>query len=201
MMESICRGTYQKYCVDPLAKWLVNYTAIKPAGLTFLALLFGLLCSLSLKWQHSISASIFLLLSGYFDVLDGTLARLSQTSSATGAVLDIVVDRMVEFAVILGLYAVDPLIRATSCMWMLGSSFICVTSFLVVGIFVQNESVKSFHYSVGLMERAEAFVFFILMIWLPSWFVILAWLYTILVSFTAFFRVIEFVRLQTIKEA
>ena len=66
------------------------------------------------------------------------------------------------------------------------ANLLCITSFLVVGIFVEQNSNKSFFYHEGLMERAEAFIFFILMMLIPQWFAFLAVVYTILVLLTAF---------------
>lgn len=61
---------------------------------------------------------------------------------------------------------IAPQERGLWCMLTLGSMLLCITSFLVVGIFTENQSQKSFHYSPGLMKRAEAFSFFIaMMIW------------------------------------
>ena len=75
---------------------------------------------------------------------------------------------------------------------MLGSMLVCVTSFLVVGIFVENHTEKGFHYSVGLIERAESFLFFILMIVFPEWFGVLSLLFIILVFYTAIERLYRF---------
>ena len=75
---------------------------------------------------------------------------------------------------------------------MLGSVLICITSFLVVAIVSDNQSEKSFYYSPGLMERAEAFIFFILMIWLPQYFSFLSMSFIILVSYTALKRVYDY---------
>ena len=67
-----------------------------------------------------------------------------------------------------------------------------MTSFLVVGIFSENKSQKGFHYSPGLMERPEAFLFFAMMMLLPTLFSALALLFTFLVFLTAGLRVLEF---------
>ena len=75
---------------------------------------------------------------------------------------------------------------------MLGSMLLCITSFLVVGIFVANDSHKSFHYNPGIMERAEAFIFFIAMMLWPSAFVGLAMLFSLLVTLTAIIRLTQF---------
>jgi len=192
VIEAYFRPKYQQFFVDPIANWLLSYKVSSPIAVTVVAMIVGILAGVLIAVHQPIVACIFLALSGYCDTLDGTLARISQQTSALGSMLDIVVDRVVEFAVILGLLSVDPALRAFPAMWMLGSILLCMTSFLVVGIFVENQGDKGFHYSVGLMERAEAFIFFGLMILLPAWFVVLAWVFSALVLLTAVRRIYEF---------
>lgn len=198
MIDSCFRPIFQRYCVDPFARQLTKCTCISPVSMTLCAMLFGVLAGFFIVENFKLWASIFLLLSGYFDSLDGTLARFRQQASDKGAVLDIVADRVVEFSVILGLLLIAPAVRAVPIVWMLGATMICLTSFLVVGIFQQNHSQKSFHYSAGVMERPEAFVFFLVMLWWPAGFIGLAWVYTSLVFYTAFYRVYQFMRADSV---
>jgi len=137
-------------------------------------------------------ACLFLLLSGYLDSLDGAYARLTSKTSQKGAVLDIISDRIVELAIVIGLYLLHPEIRDLAIVLMLGSMFLCITSFLVVGIFNQNDGQKSFHYSPGIIERPETFLFFIAMIFLPQFFSLLAFIFVCLVLLTAFVRLRQF---------
>lgn len=195
MLEAYCRPLYQKFLVDPIAikfhrgRWV-------PTAITLFGCSMGLLC-IPFLWYGLIELAIgSLLISGYLDTLDGTLARLNNQSTPKGAVLDIICDRIVEFAVIAGLYSINPINRGWASIGMLGSVLICVTSFLVVGIFIKNECEKSFHYSAGLMERTEAFIFFILMILIPNWFNELAVLFIILVTATGIRRIWQFLKYQ-----
>ena len=190
MIEHSVRKFYQRLFVDPLAKQFIH--RIAPNTITWVSGLFGIVVIPSLFFHQIILAVLFLLLSGYCDTLDGTLARLSQQSSDWGAVLDITMDRCVEFFVIIALWLIHPTERALSCFLMLGSVLLCITSFLVVGIFSQNTSEKSFYYSPGLMERAEAFIFFIVMMCWPSAFLALAFLFSTLVTLTAVIRLKQF---------
>lgn len=192
MIENYIRPTYQKFCVDYIAKRLVDKCT--PNQITLFACLLGILIIPALSMHKPLLATLLLLLSGYCDTLDGTLARLNSTNSNAGTMFDIVIDRIVEFAVILGLFAMDPIHRGWGTLFMLGSVLICVTSFLVVGIFTPNSSNKGFHYSPGLIERFEAFVFFTAMIWLPQYFQWLSSIFSILVGWTAYIRVSQFVR-------
>jgi len=195
MLEFYLRPGYQKYFVDKVAIKLSPYC---PANLiTLLSLLFGLLVPIFLYYNHSYYAILCLLISGYSDCLDGTLARFQESNIELGTVFDIIADRIVEFAAVFGLFLVDPVTRGLTCICMLGSMLICVTSFLVVGIFVENSTAKGFFYSKGLMERAEAFIFFIAMMLVPKWFESLAVIFTILVLWTAIVRVYSFSKNRT----
>ena len=122
------------------------------------------------------------------------MARYQGKAGNRGAMLDILSDRAVESSVILGLYAVDPHSRGWFCLFMLASVLLCVTTFLVTGIFVQQKSEKSFYYSPGLMERSEAFIFFGLMITFPAAFTPLSSSFSLLVGWTAIKRLYDFSR-------
>lgn len=190
MIETYITKPLQKICIDAIANTLAK--KLSPNFITILALTFGICVSILLIDNFNFTAIIFLLLSGYCDILDGSVARKQNKLTDFGAILDIVCDRIVEFAVILGLYLIAPYERSLIVICMLGSMLICITSFLVVGIFTQNNSHKSFYYSPGLMERAETFLFFIAMILLPKYFNLLGIIFIILVIWTAFYRIFEF---------
>ncbi|MBK2260301.1 CDP-alcohol phosphatidyltransferase family protein, partial [Francisella tularensis] len=135
---------------------------------------------------------IFLLLrSGYFDILDGSVARLQGSSSSFGTILDILSDRFVESFIIIAIF-INQLDIAWVGLLMMMSIIVCISSFLLVGIFSQKESSKSFYYSPGLIERAETFIFFIVMILFPNIVVVLGLIYTLLVLWTTLYRCYEF---------
>ncbi len=190
MLEENLRHHYQKWFVDPVAKAIQHY--INPLHITILSGLLGLLVIPTLYYSKIALALLLLVSSGYLDTLDGTVARQTKASSAFGSAMDIVTDRLVEISVVIGLWLVDPTHRAFLSLLMLASMLLCITSFLVVGIFTSNDSHKGFHYSPGIMERAEAFIFFILMMLLPMYFVPLSILFIILVMLTTVIRLIEF---------
>lgn len=190
MLEQKFRPYFQKTFFDPIVK-SIQYK-VSPLFITWMSGVFGLIFIPFLLWNNTIIALFLLLTSGILDILDGSLARFQKTSSNFGSAMDIVMDRVVEFSTVFALYLVDPQHRAFCTILMLGSMLICITSFLVVGIFTQNESHKSFHYSPGLMERAEAFIFFFVMVLFPEYFNLLASVFCILVVLTAGVRLKEF---------
>lgn len=190
MLETHLRPFYQPFIATALVKKISNY--IEPEYLTYAACFFGVAVVPALLMHAPQLAVGFLLLSGYLDMLDGAVARATSRQTASGAVLDIMSDRIVELFVIVGLVLLDPSVRALYGLLMLGSCYLCITSFLVIGMFVPNQGKKSFYYSPGLMERAEAFLFFIVMILAPRFFSFLAILFSMLVLYTAGMRVKEF---------
>lgn len=191
MMDSYYRQAYQKVCIEPI---LPFFNQISPQTLTLLSCLLGIIVCPLVILDFPWIAFLALIISGFLDTLDGSLARYLNLVSSKGAALDIVCDRVVEFAVILGLFFVDANVRAFPSLMMLGSILLCITTFLVVGIFVENQSMKSFFYSPGLIERGEAFIFFSIMILFPSTFIVAAYLFSALTFFTASFRLWEFMK-------
>ena len=190
MIEKFLRQHYQTWFVDPMVKRIQH--SLKPMHITILAGLLGVLIIPALYYSKITLAVLLLITSGYLDTLDGTLARKTKATSDFGSIMDIVIDRLVEIAAVIGLCLIDPIHRAFLSLLMLGSMLLCITSFLVVGIFTPNDSEKGFHYSAGLMERAEAFLFFILMMLFPMYFMPLSILFIILVLLTTMIRLIEF---------
>ncbi|NGX36633.1 MAG: Inner membrane protein YnjF [Candidatus Anoxychlamydiales bacterium] len=193
MLDSNLYIPYQKILINPILK-LKILKHLHPNLITLFSCLFGIFSFFLIILNHKYLAISSLLLSGYFDTLDGSIARLTNQKSNLGSVLDIFSDRIVEMLIFIALFLVDPQSRAFFTILMLASSYLCVTSFLVVGIFSQNDGKKSFHYSSGIIERAEAFIFFIAMIFFEKFFKILALSYSTLVFLTAFIRIFEFMK-------
>lgn len=192
MFENVIRPSYQRLIADPLTKYFCANTSITANQITLLSLVTGIIAAGCIAFNFTIFAIIFLLLSGCLDSLDGTLARLNKNSSHLGTVFDIMSDRIVEVSIVLGFYLQSTSQRGLPCLLMLSSICLCVTSFLVVGIFSENQSSKSFHYSQGIMERFEAFVFFVTMLIIPQFFSVLAAVFTGLVLLTTAIRIYEF---------
>ncbi len=193
MIDSYGRTFYQKLIVDP---FLPVFSFFSPTTVTFFALIAGISVLPLLATKYPIAAFCMLLVSGFLDTLDGSIARYKNQTTPWGTAFDIIGDRVVEFSVILGLYLYQPEVRSLNCLLMLGSILLCITSFLVVGIFTQNKTEKSFHYSPGIIERAEAFIFFSIMILIPASFAFVSYLFMALVFLTTLIRLWQFKRTQ-----
>ncbi len=186
MLEAYLRPTYQRVFLQPIASCLNTYMP-SPNYVTLLAGITGIFCSLALALSLSWTALFFLVFSGFFDTLDGTLARLRDEQSSWGCIVDITCDRFVEFCVLFGLYLQAPS-RAIWLIFMLGSILLCVTVFLLTAAFTEKTGEKSLNYSLSFFDRPEAFVIFAAMIIWPQAFVVLAVIFLCCILFTTVVR-------------
>ena len=189
--------THARKYVNPIielgAKFLLKLK-LTPNNVTVLALLLGISTSIFLYFDMQIIAVTLLWVSGYLDAVDGAIARRSNSSSSFGTLLDIVSDRILEVSIVLvlGLKFVDVrynLIVLTVCILM------SMTIFLTVGALSEKKGVKSFYYQAGVAERSEGFIFFSLMILIPSYLGIITNIFSILIIITAIQRFFEAKRL------
>ena len=104
MIESHIRGKVQPY-FNQIAAFLRN---ISPNKITLLAFITGVISALFICTNYFMIALGFLIISGFFDVLDGTVARINKKAHPTGAYIDLISDRMVESALILGFTVMYP---------------------------------------------------------------------------------------------
>ncbi|MDA3845187.1 MAG: CDP-alcohol phosphatidyltransferase family protein [Vallitaleaceae bacterium] len=184
---------YVQPILNKLGKQLVR-GGISPIAITFIALGFGFISIFFIWMNQYILAVVSLWVSGLFDVLDGTVARLTKMSSDLGAFLDVTFDRIVELGIIIMLAYQYPEI-STSFVVLTGSIVLSLTIFLTVGGFAKNHSEKSFYYQAGIAERTEGFIFFTLMLLLPDYMVVVVYIFAGLIIITSIQRFIEGIRL------
>ena len=95
-----------------------------------------------------IIGGILLLISGFFDIVDGQVARITQKTSKKGALLDSVFDKIAEVAIFLGI-----LIGGYAEPYLV---FLAITlSLLVSYTRARAESLEIKLQGVGIGERAE----------------------------------------------
>lgn len=100
-------------------------------------------------WYYlSLTAGILLLISGFFDIIDGSVARASHRTSKRGAFMDSILDKFAETIVYSGI-AFSGLVNPILCMTALSSSL------LVSYTRSRAESLGVDLKGIGLAERAE----------------------------------------------
>ncbi len=180
---------YVQPALEGVAKQCIKYN-LTANHITTMALMIGMLASCFVYYDFPIIAVMLLWISGIFDAVDGTIARLTSTSSKWGTLMDLVFDRFVEMSIIVAL-----VLRFNEIMiyfiFLLCSILFSMCVFLTVGALSTNNANKSFRYQAGVIERSEAFVCFSSMILLDNHLKLIVSIMTILVTFTAIQRMIE----------
>jgi len=135
---------------------LFSSTGLSPNKLTLIgfiiaiisSIIFGLNLSLEPILNSSIIGSIILLIAGFFDVIDGSVAKISKKTSNKGAFLDSVLDKISETTIFLGI-AIGSLANSILCL-------IAVSSSLLVSYTRSRAETLGLNLSgVGFGERAE----------------------------------------------
>ena len=76
---------------------------IKPNWITTLSLIISCLAAAAYALRNPLLGALGLLGSGFVDMLDGSVARATGTTTKFGAVYDHVLDRYAEFAILIGI--------------------------------------------------------------------------------------------------
>lgn len=125
-----------------------------------------------------------LILTGFADGVDGRVARLGSGSTPWGGVLDLVFDRIVEAAILLGITLPYPHLHAPALVLAV-TWYINLCVFLAVGAASQQQREKVIVYSPGLIERGEGLFFAIFAGFWPHWAAPVVYLYAALEVLTA----------------
>jgi phosphatidylglycerophosphate synthase len=145
--ENIMQATY--WAIDPVVRGLVRIGAT-PNAVTFAALVLGLGAGAAVAAGWFGLACLLATCSTISDILDGQVARVTQTGSNAGELLDAAVDRYTEFAFIAGfiLYARDSPFQIAVALAALLASFM---------ISYVSAKAEAFQVAVprGLMRRHE----------------------------------------------
>jgi phosphatidylglycerophosphate synthase len=198
MIDKWLSKTKFRLIIEKIVKRLF-YKKISANQITIIALILGLMSALTIflsgvlmwKIQLIICAAILMVISFFFDALDGALARLEQPTTF-GGILDIFSDRTVEVFIIISLISTDPLILMWPGIFSLGAIVLCISMFLLLGAIVKEDQLdeleKVIYYRTGLMERSETFLFLLFITILFSLRFLLMWIFAGLVFITAILR-------------
>ena len=138
---------------EPIVRFLVK-THITPNTLTWLGFSIALVAAVVIATGHPFIAGFIVLAAGFFDMLDGALARHTGRVTPFGAVLDSTLDRVSEAVLLLGVLIFYLLFgnRPT-----LGILFVClalIASPLVSYLRAKGEAL-GIECGVGLFTRPE----------------------------------------------
>jgi CDP-diacylglycerol--glycerol-3-phosphate 3-phosphatidyltransferase len=145
--RGIMDATY--WAIEPVVRGLVAI-GVTPNGLTWAALVLGLGAGLALAAGWFGLATLLATMSTIGDILDGQVARLTNSGSNRGELLDAAVDRYTEFAFLAGLV----IFLRTSLWWMALALAATLASFMVS---YASAKAEALHVEPprGLMRRHE----------------------------------------------
>ena len=156
------RNAVAHYLTRPAVRFLAR-TPITPSTITWFGFLLALGAASLIITGHLFAAGFVVLIAGFFDILDGALARHTNRVTHFGAVLDSTLDRLSEAVLLLGI-----LVLYTSTQSFIG--------ILLVGIALLGSQLVSYiraraealgmECQVGLFTRAERVIVLALGLWL-----------------------------------
>ncbi len=145
------RKATANHLTQPAARLLAK-TPVKPNAITWFGFLLTVGAAVLIAVGNPFAAGFVVLIAGFFDILDGALARLTDNVTHFGAVLDSTLDRFGEAALLLSilmLYA-----REQSVFGILLVGVALLGSLMVSYLRAKIESL-GFECKVGLFTRAE----------------------------------------------
>jgi archaetidylinositol phosphate synthase len=147
---------------------LFSKIGISPNQWTMLSLVPALLSLYFLINSQFIPAAFLFLLSSFLDIVDGSVARVTGRVSDLGAYMDTIVDRYVEFMVLLGiLLAGIPGFLLPSQVWIFIYLFgSLMTTYSKAA--AQEKGISRTEVRGGILERAERLIILTAGIFLAS---------------------------------
>lgn len=188
MLDTHARKYFEPI-IEKIAKCIIK-CGISANKITFISFVIGVSAGIVLYFKLYVLSIILLWISGLFDAVDGSAARLTNTQSKFGAQIDIVSDRIVELSIIWGL-ALRHYESLYAILLLVSCILISMTVFLTTGMISENKTKKSFYYQAGLMERTEGFIASTFMILLHNHLTLITYIYAILIMVTIIERVYE----------
>ena len=132
----------------------VRAIRVAPDALTLTGAGVSLLAAWAFSLDRSFVAGLLLMFAGFFDLIDGVVARQQGVSSAAGAFFDSSIDRLSDLLIFGGIavaraHAADPL-GAALVLWAITAS--------VMTSYTRASAERKLHsLRVGFMERGERF--------------------------------------------
>ena len=139
------------YLTQPVVSLLAR-TGITPNAVTWFGLFISVGAGVLVGLGHPFAAGFVVLVGGFFDIIDGALARSTNRTSRFGAILDSTLDRAGEAVVLLGLLVYYTREQSTAGVVVVG--VVWLMSLLVSYIRARAEA-AGLECEVGIFTRAE----------------------------------------------
>ena len=148
------RKTVAGYLTEPITRLLAK-TSITPSVITWFGFCLAVGAAALIATGHLFAAGFVVLIAGFFDMLDGALARITDKVTRFGGVLDSTLDRLSEATLLLGLLVVY--FREQSMLGIIFVGLTLISSLLVSYIKARAEAL-GLECEVGIFTRPERVV-------------------------------------------
>jgi CDP-diacylglycerol--glycerol-3-phosphate 3-phosphatidyltransferase len=132
---------------------ILSKSGITPDALTLINLALNIIAAYVIAAGYFLLGGVLVLVAGLFDLLDGALARFTKQATRFGAILDSVVDRISEAAILCGLL-IWYIPQEEAGLEIVLVFAVLVGSFLISYIRARAEGL-GWQCQVGLFTRAE----------------------------------------------
>jgi len=166
---------------------LIQRIGLRPNSLTFIGLGLNGLASWALAEGEWLQGSSLIILAGFFDILDGAVARNCKEASSFGSFLDSVVDRYSDLSLLVGLLIFysrqgNVLYQVLVGLSIMGTALVPFTRAKAESLIPQC--------NVGIMERPERILLIFLGAAVVSIMPIVIWVLAIGTNLTVIHRVL-----------
>lgn len=139
------------YLTWPVVRLLAK-TLITPSAITWLGFLLAVGAALLIVSGQLLAAGLVVLVAGYFDILDGALARYTNRTSRFGALLDSILDRLSEGVLLLGILVLYAREQSVVMVVLVG---LALFGSLLVSYIRARAEAAGLECRVGLFTRTE----------------------------------------------
>ncbi|HPU30670.1 MAG TPA: CDP-alcohol phosphatidyltransferase family protein [Syntrophorhabdaceae bacterium] len=147
------------HSLDPiiikLYRFFFKNRNINPNVFTALGLVFAYISCLSIAMGYNIIAGFALLISGFFDLLDGAMARISNKVTPFGGFLDSVLDRYSDMFVLYGIIVF--FIKRSELFYCL-ITIIAIIGVAVIPYAKARAEAASIKCNTGILEKPERII-------------------------------------------
>lgn len=147
------------HSLDPaifkIYRFFFKKTNINPNCLTLLGAMLGYASAMCIAFGYVKTGGIILLFSGFFDLLDGAIARSTNTVSRFGGFLDSVLDRYTDLFLMFGVFV---LFLRQGQTYALVFTFIAAIGVAIIPYARARAEAASMECKAGILERPERIV-------------------------------------------
>jgi CDP-diacylglycerol--glycerol-3-phosphate 3-phosphatidyltransferase len=152
------RKSMARRSTEPVVRLLAK-TAITPGAITWLGFGLALGAAVLIITGHLLAAGLVVLIAGFFDILDGALARYTNRATRFGAMLDSTLDRLSEAVVLIGILVLYTREQQAAPVLLTG---IALFGSLLVSYIRARAEALGLECQVGFFTRTERVIMLVL---------------------------------------